>query len=606
MAKLPLNDQQADLKELTYQQIVLFSLIGLVLIGLLWGRWRYDIVAFSALLVGVALGAIPLHDAFSGFGHEATIIVALVLIISAGLSRSGAVSIITRTIIDRTRSLAQHIGLFGALAALLSAFMNNVAALTLLMPVDIQAAKQAGRSPSQTLMPLSFATILGGLATLIGTPPNIIIASFRSEALGTPFGMFDFAPVGGTVAVIGLAYIVFIGWRFIPVSNGTHDPMKDLLEAEDYVAELVVPAGSKIIGQLLRDLDTTTEENDCTILGLVRGGHRLPGKARRETVMEGDLLVVQGDAEALDTLIGVLGLRLQGKAGQVADLAADTSLVEVVISRDSRLVGRSANDVQMLRISGVSMVGLSRMGSIIRERVRRTPLQAGDILLLLGTEDAIIDVSRRLSCLPLAGGKLGVTRHEKAWRAIGLFVAAIAAAVFGVVPLPIALGMVLVGMVLLEILPVRELYDAVEWPVIVLLGSMIPLGAALESSGGTALIADWLAFITSGLPLWVAILVMLVVTMTLSDVLNNTATAIIAAPIAINLAQATGSNPDPFLMAVAIGASCAFLTPIGHKNNMLILGPGGYRFGDYWRVGLPLEVIIVAVSVPLIMWFWPL
>jgi di/tricarboxylate transporter len=591
---------------LTYQQIILFSLIGLVFIGLLWGRWRYDLVAFTALMIGVALGAIPLHDAFAGFGHEATIIVALVLIISAGLSRSGAVNIITQTLIDRARPLAQHIGLFGALAAVLSAFMNNVAALTLLMPVDIQAAKQAGRSPSQTLMPLSFATILGGLATLIGTPPNIIIASYRSEALGEPYGMFDFAPVGGTVALIGLAYMVFVGWRLIPSHGDAHDPMKDLLDAENYVAELIVPEGSKIIGQSVRELGAQTDENDCTILGLVRNGQRLPGRALREKIGEGDLLVVQGTAEALDTLIGVLGLRLQGKAGQVADVAADTSLVEVVISRDSRLVGRSANEVQMLRVSGVSMVGLSRMGKVIRERVRRTPLQAGDILLLLGTEEAILDVSRRMSCLPLAGGKLGVTRHEKAWRAIGLFVTAIVAAVFGLVPLPIALGLVLIGMVLLEILPVRELYDAVEWPVIVLLGSMIPLGAALESSGGTGLIANWLAQVTFGLPLWVAVAVMLIATMSLSDILNNTATAIIAAPIAINLAQATNSNPDPFLMAVAVGASCAFLTPIGHKNNMLILGPGGYRFGDYWRVGLPLEIIIVVVSVPLIMFFWPL
>lgn len=591
---------------MTYHQIVLFSLIGLVLIGLLWGKWRYDIVAFTALLFGVALGAVPIHDAFAGFGHEATIIVALVLIISAGLSRSGAVDIITRAVVDKTRTLGQHIGIFGALAAVLSAFMNNVAALTLLMPVDIQAAKQAGRSPSRSLMPLSFASILGGLATLIGTPPNIIIASYRSEALGEPFGMFDFAPVGAACAAIGLLYIIFVGWRLLPKHKGTQDPIKDLIASEDYVAELVVPAGSKIIGQKTRELDVAADENGCTVLGLIRKGQRLPGRARREEISEGDLLIVQGGAESLDTLMGNLELKLQGKSGQIATLSADTSLVEVVVSRDSRLIGRSANDVQMLRVSDVSMVGLSRMGKIIKERIRRTNIQAGDILLLLGTQDAITDVSKRLSCLPLAGGKTDVTRHDKAWRAIGLFATAIIAAVVGIVPLPIALGFVLIGMVLLEILPVRELYDAVEWPVIVLLGSMIPLGAALESSGGTALIADWLAMVTSGLPLWVAILVMLVATMTLSDVLNNTATAIIAAPIAINLASATGSNPDPFLMAVAIGASCAFLTPIGHKNNMLILGPGGYRFGDYWRVGLPLEIIIVIVAVPMIMWVWPL
>lgn len=590
----------------TYTQIVLFSLIALVLVGLLWGKWRYDIVAFAALLVGVGLGAVPVHDAFLGFGHEATIIVALVLIISAGLTRSGAVDLITRTVIDAGRPLPRHIGLFGALAAGLSAFMNNVAALALLMPVDIQAARKAGRSPARSLMPLSFATILGGLATLIGTPPNIIISTFRADALGHPFSMFDFAPVGASAAIAGLLFIAFVGWRLIPSPDGADNPMDELIAAEDYVAELVVLEKSKAIGQKVADLDGVAEENDCVVHGLVRSGKRLAGRARREEIAADDLLVVQGSVEALDALAGALGLGLQGKAGQVADLSSDMMLSEVVVGRDSRMIGRSANQVQMLRISGVSMLGLSRMGQTLKTRIRRTPIRAGDILLLLGTEAAIGDISERLNLLALADRQTGVTRHDKAWGAIGLFVTAIAVAAFGLLPLPVALGFVALGLVVFDILPVRELYDAVEWPVIVLLGAMIPLGQALDQSGGTALIAQGLAALTGGLPGWVAILVLMVVTMTLSDVLNNTATTVIAAPIAIDLAHATGANPDPYLMAVAIGASCAFLTPIGHKNNMLILGPGGYRFGDYWRMGLPLELIVIAVSVPMILLVWPL
>lgn len=591
---------------MTYEQITLFSLIGLVLIGLLWGRWRYDMVAFTALIVGVALGAIPMEHAFSGFGHEATIIVALVLIISTGLMRSGAVDLITRVAVDRTRALGQHIALFGALGGVLSAFMNNVAALALLMPVDIQAARQAGRNPARSLMPLSFATILGGLATLIGTPPNIIIASYRNEALGAPFAMFDFAPVGAACAIVGLLFIALIGWRLIPVRDDKENPMQDLLTVEDYVAELVVAEKSKIIGLKVRELDEKADENDCTILGLIRKGQRLPGKARREPIEKNDLLVVQGTAEAISTLSGNLGLKLQGKAGQIADLSSDMTLVEVVVTRDSRIIGRSANQVQMMRAEGVSLIGLSRMGKTIREHVRRTPLQAGDLLLLLGTAEAVADMTGRLDCLPLADRSLTVTQHEKAWGAIAMFAGAIAAAVFGIIPLPIALGMVAIGLVLFDILPLREVYDSVEWPVIVLLGSMIPLGAALESSGGTAIIAHALASVTMGLPGWVAILAILVATMSLSDVLNNTATAVIAAPIAIELSRVLNANPDPFLMAVAVGASCAFLTPIGHKNNMLILGPGGYKFGDYWRLGLPLEILVTAVAVPTILLVWPL
>lgn len=590
---------------MTNEQIILFSLIGLVLVGLLWGRWRYDLVAFTALMAGVALGVVHYEEAFAGFGHEATIIVALVLIISAGLSRSGAVDIVGRAVINSSRSLGQHITLLGTVAGIMSAFMNNVAALALLMPVDIQAAKQAGRSPSRSLMPLSFATILGGLATLIGTPPNIIIASYRNQALGEPFGMFDFAPVGAICAVAGLIFIGLIGWRLIPGSNDKN-PVDDLMAGADHMAELVVPEGSKIIGQRVRELDASVDDAGAIVLGLVRSGNRMPGRARTIEIAANDILVVQGNVESLDELTGKLGLKLQGKSGQVADLSADVILSEVVVSRDSRLIGRSANDVQMLRVSGVSMIGLSRMGKKIKERVRRTNIQAGDILLLLGTAEEIDDVSTRLSCMPLANRQTGITRHEKAWGAIGMFAGAIILSVIGILPLPIALGMVAIGLVLFDILPLREIYDAVEWPVIILLGSMIPLGTALESSGGTALIAQGLANITTGLPAWVAIAVILIVTMTLSDVLNNTATAVVAAPIAIDLSRTLGANPDPFLMAVAVGASCAFLTPIGHKNNMLILGPGGYKFGDYWRMGLPLEILVTILAVPLIMFFWPL
>ena len=591
---------------MTPQQIILFSLIGFVLVGLLWGRWRYDLVAFAALVAGVILGVIPAHDAFSGFGHEATIIVALVLVISAGLMRSGAVDLITRVAIDRTRSLGAHITLMGVIGGTLSAFMNNVAALALLMPVDIQAARQSDRSASRSLMPLSFATILGGMVTLIGTPPNIIIASYRNEALGAPFAMFDFAPVGLACALAGLAFIALIGWRMIPNHKDNPNPMQELLTIEDYVAELVVPENAKIIGQKVRDLDDLAEENDCIILGLVRKGQRLPGRARATTIAANDMLIIQGEAGALNALSGAMNIKFQGKAGQIAELSSQQTLAEAVITRDSRLIGRTANDIQMLRSHGVTLIGLSRMGKPMKTRVRRTKLLAGDILLLLGDASAMTDVFARMGTLPLADRNLNVTRHDKALGAIAMFAGSIALGAFGFVPLPIALALTAIGLVLFDILPLRELYDSVEWPVIVLLGAMIPMGAALDTTGGTMLIAGWLAAATSGLPGWVALAVILITTMSLSDVLNNTATTIIAAPIALQLAHTLGTNPDPFLMAVAIGASCAFLTPIGHKNNMLILGPGGYRFGDYWRMGLPLEIIVTAVAVPMIMIIWPM
>nr|WP_284338745.1 SLC13 family permease [Devosia nitrariae] len=570
----------------------------------MWGRWRYDLVSFAALIASVVLGVVPADRAFSGFANDATVIVVLVLVVSFGLTRSGAIELVTRRLISTPKSVPVHLGLLGGIAAVLSAFMNNVAALALTMPVDIQAAQKAGRSPSLTLMPLAAATILGGLVTLIGTPANILIASYREQASGRAFAMFDYAPVGLTVALVGLSFIALIGWRIIPMRDHGN-AMAELAAMENYVSELVVKAKSKAVGRRIADLDAVAEENDAQILGLVRKARRLPGRARTEEIVSGDLLVVEGSPEALNSLAAALGLSFQGKSGQKAHLDASQGFIEAVVSRESRLIGRSANEVQMLRGYGVSLLGISRRGKTLRERVRRTALQAGDVLLLLGATDSMEEVLTRLDCLPLAHTPT-LTRYDKALLAIGLFAGAIALSVSGLLPLTIGLSLVVIAFVLADIVPIREIYEAIEWPIIILLGALIPMGEALESSGGTMLIANGIAQATQSLPAWVALTAMLVVTMLLSDILNNAATAVIAAPIAYGLANAMGVNPDAFLMAVAIGASCAFLTPIGHQNSLLIMGPGGYQFSDYWKFGLPLELLTVAVAVPAILIFWPL
>jgi len=589
---------------LSFEQIALFVLIGGVLVALLWGRFRYDLIAFAALIIGVTIGIVPADTAFSGFGHDATIIIALVLVVTAGLLRSGAIDIVARIAVDRTRSLTAHIAILGGVGAALSGFINNVAALALLMPIDMQAAQKAARPPSVTLMPLAFATILGGMLTMIGTPPNIIIAAYRQQVTGEGFAMFDFTPVGAACALAGLAFIAFGGWRLIPQHKENQAKPDDESSAL-YTAELVVNEKSRAIGQVLRDLDPEADEHDCTIVGLVRRNKRLAGRARREKVKKGDLIVIHGSPDALNALAGALGLSLQGKSGEQAELTPELAIVEAIVASDSRIVGRTANEIQMMRGFGVSLLGISRSGKAIKERVRRTPLQTGDVLLLLGNEDTIENAITSMGCLPMAGS-IPVVRHEKAWAAIGLFGAAVAAGAFGITPLTVALGAVAVLYVLFGILPVRDIYTSIEWPVVVLLGSLLPVGMALETSGGTAILAGGLAQVAQHLPPWMALMAVLVVTMTLSDALNNAATAVIAAPVAYGLAQLLEVNPDAFLMAVAIGASCAFLTPIGHNNNALIMGPGGYRFSDYWRIGLPLELIIVAIGVPAIMIFWPL
>ncbi|KGM49570.1 SLC13 family permease [Pseudooceanicola atlanticus] len=586
-------------------QIILFSLFGGVFGFLLWGRWRYDIVAFSALLLGVVLGVVEVDNAFSGFGHPATLVVALVLIVSAGLVRSGAVYLITRTLVDSTRSLGTHITIMGGIGGVLSAFMNNVAALALLMPVDIQTARKAGRAPGLSLMPLSFATILGGMATLIGTPPNIIIATIREDSLGESFRMFDFAPVGAVTALVGLAFVALFGWRLIPAREDATVQGKDLAP---YVAELTVPEGNKQIGARVGELSEAAEKSDVAIIGLIRNGKRLYGNARNNVIQAGDALVLEATPDALDEFRAALSLAFSDDRREEL-LKADSEgldMIEVVVKPESRINGKTAQSIGLSWRQRAVVMGIARQGRRITSQVRKTTVQPGDILLILVQKDTGSDVADWLGVLPLADRGLAVTQDSKTWAAIGLFGAAVAAASFGLIYLPIALGIVVVAYVLMRILPLQELYDHVEWPVVVLLGSMIPLGQALDSSGGTSLIAENLIWLTDGWPAWAILAALMVVTMSLSDVLNNTATAIVAAPIGIQMAQGLNVSPDPFLMAVAVAASSAFLTPIGHKNNTLILGPGGYRFGDYWRMGLPLEILVVAVSIPAILVFWPL
>ena len=590
---------------MTQDQILVFGLCTFVFVFLIWGRWRYDLVAFIALLLALLTGIVPKEQAFSGFGHPATVIIALVLVVSRGLSNSGAIELVARYLVDASRKLGTHISIMSGLAAGLSAIMNNVAALALLMPVDIQAAKKAGRSPSLSLMPLSFASILGGMITLIGTPPNIVVAEYRGDALGEPYRMFDFAPVGLACAIVGVAYVAFIGWRLLPKERQSTDAGKDLFDLADYVAEVRVREASPIVGRRVRDLDEDAAKVDVEILGLIRHGKRMPGQARIIEIEAGDILILEASPDSIEEALGTLQLEYIGK-GEDRLGSKDLVLQEVLVPESSRLANRSALSVRLLYRYRVTLVGVSRQGKRFRDKVRALTLRPGDVLLLLGSEDRLTDVTWRLGLLPLVDRGHSVVQRDKAGLAVAIFAAAILAASLGYVYLPIALGCVVALYILSGIVPLRDVYTSVEWPVIVLLGSMIPIGGALESTGGTALIAGGIVDISAGFSPIVVLALLVIVTMTLSDVMNNTATAVIAAPIAVEIAARLGVSPDPFLMGVAVAASCAFLTPIGHKNNTLIMGPGGYRFGDYWRMGLPLEILIVAVSVPALVTFWPL
>ncbi len=588
-------------------QTLLFGLLITLFALLIWGRWRYDLLAFLALIAALLLGLVPKEDAFSGFGHPATIIVALVLIVSRGLSSSGAIEIVARQVAKLSHSLQLHIAAMSGISALLSAIMNNVATLAMLMPVDLQAAARAKRSPALTLMPLSFATILGGMITLIGTPPNIVIAEFREQTLGEGFSMFDFTPVGLACAVAGVLFVATIGWRLIPVERMKQNISQELIDISGYLTELHVPEGSKAIGQRPRDLDDIADEHDVLIAGLIRNGLRLPGRARWTTIQAGDILVIESGPETLDSFAGAMGLDFRTNQSETPSLTDEVfGLLEVVVPKGARIEGRSTFTMQLQYRHDTTLIGVSRQGRQFRDRVKKLPIQAGDVLLLFGPSKRLNEVSLWLGTLPLAERGLELVQRQKAWLATAIFAAAILLSSLGILYLPVALATVVALYTMLRIVPPRQVYESVEWPVIVLLGSLIPIGVALETSGATAQIAGWITTLSAGHSPVVVLTLLMIVTIALSSVMNNTATAVIAAPVAVDIASRLMVNPDPFLMAVAVASSCAFLTPIGHKNNTLIMGPGGYRFGDYWRMGLPLELLVMLVSIPTILWVWPL
>ncbi|MBU0725768.1 MAG: SLC13 family permease [Alphaproteobacteria bacterium] len=605
-------------------EIILICALLVIAMGLfIWGRFRYDIVAFATLMAATALGLVPAADAFLGFGHPATITVAAVLIISRGLSNTGVVDMLAAVIQPASKRVITHIGAFSGTAAVLSAFMNNVGALALMMPAAIQSALAAKRSPALLLMPLSFGAILGGLVTLIGTPPNIIIATYRAEIGEGAFTMFDFTPVGGIVAVTGIAFIMLIGWRLIPKERRSASST-EMFDIENYMTEMNVTEKSSIVGKSFHELESEIEEIDAVVIGLARGNRFILSGRRDERLQPGDVLLIEASPEAIGRVSDVLELALPGDKGEAESeeeeeddenvhasafsrlSAENMTLLEAVVAQNSPLEGRTPALTRMRRRFGVNLLAVSRQGKPYRGRLRSFRFQIGDVLLLQGETDHLPDIVQELGCLPLAPRKLLGASRRLAWATIGIFAGAIIASSFNLIDLTVALGIAAILLVAMGSVRPLEIYESVDWPVIVLLGAMIPVGAALETTGATEFLAQAMVDLTFGAPPVVILALLMVVTMTLSDIMNNAATALVMAPISVGIARTLEVSADPFLMTVAIAASCAFLTPIGHQNNALIMGPGGYKFGDYWRLGLPLEILILIVSLPAILYFWPL
>jgi di/tricarboxylate transporter len=590
---------------MTFEQGAVFCVLAAAMALFVWGRWRYDIVAIVALLAVVYLGIVPPEHAFSGFGHPAVITVAAVLVISRALQVSGVVNHLARLLAPTRRSTRHQIAATSSLAAVLSAFMNNVGALALMLPVALRNAYRAGRSPSQVLMPLSFATLLGGLITLIGTPPNIVIATFREQFAGAPFKMFDFAPVGLAVAAVGLVYITTVGWRLIPRHRRGELDDKDLFHIEDYITEAVVPEQSPLAGEQVRRLEQLCE-NEVTVMAIIRGKRRVLAPSGLERLRQDDVLLLEGDPASLEPLFDGGKLEQTGQGDIQAEQlrSEDVRLVEAVLMPNSPIEGQSMRGLRMHDRYGINLLAVARRGQPPRTRLGSIRFKTGDVLLLQGERNTLQQVLTALGCLPLAERGLRIARRRRILLPVGIFGAAIVAAAYGFVPVQIAFVTAVALLIVTRTLSLRDVYDAVEWPVVLLLGALIPIGEALQTTGGTTLIAEAIVGLAGSVPVWTMLALLMVASMLLSDLIHNTPTAVLMAPVAAGIAQQIGLPVDPFLMAVAVGSASPYLTPIGHQSNTLVMGPGGYRFGDYARMGVPLDLLIVATAVPMIMWVW--
>ncbi len=609
---------------MTQSQTVILVILAVTVAMFLWGKWRHDMVAMGALLACVVFQVVPSGTAFSGFGHPAVITVACVLILSRGLQVSGAVDALTRRVMPASSCPVLTIAVLSCLGALLSAFMNNVGALALLMPMAIQLAKKQGLPPGRVLMPLAFCTLLGGMTSLIGTPPNLIVSGFREELGGRGFGMFDFTPVGLGVALAGIAFVSLIGWRLVPARERIG---VEGFDTGAYITEVRIAESSKAVGRTLLEIGPILDEADAQVIGMVRNEFQVAVPKSDHILRAGDILVIEAEPSVLATALSSLGVSLaedvRSKPPKTPGpdkpepvdpdetilhppVDREISLTELTVRPDSSLLGRSATDIKLRSRHGINLLALSRRGKRSIRRMRSEPIRAGDVMLMQGSQDAVLGFASEYGCVPLAERSIQIPDKRQAIAVTVIMAAAVGGAAFGLLPAAVSFAAGVLVTMALRIVPLRTIYEAIDWPVIVLLGALIPVAGAMETTGAADLIVrTTLGSVVQGNPV-MALAMILIITMFLSDFMNNAATAAVMCPIAISAATQLSVRADSFLMAVAIGASCAFLTPIGHQNNTIILGPGGFRFGDYWKLGLPLEILVVAVSMPLLLIFWPL
>jgi len=586
------------------QMLSIATLAGMMAL-FIWGRFRYDVTAIIALLAALALGIVKPKEAFSGFSDDIVIIVGSALVMSAAVQRSGVIEIALAFVSKRVKRVRSQLLVLTASVGIASALVKNVGALAMLMPAAFSMAKKNNTSPSVFLMPMSFASLLGGLMTLVGTSPNIIVSRVREDMTGQPFRMFDYFPTGFGLLVVGLIFLRF-AYRLQPRDRRAAPTMGEALDIKGYVTEVTLIEGSLAIGETVGAF-VDRHEKEVTITAMVRDGMRsLP--LRGSELREGDMLILGGNPDALERVIAGDRLALEGEHRDAPEGSEkdETGVIEAVVSANSVLVGRTAGQLLLQQRFGVNLIAVSRAGERLTKRLGETALNAGDVIVLQGPLGLLPERLRDLGALPLAERSLRLGNSNRGWLAIVILAVAMMATASGYVPVAVAF-FAAAGLVMATgALPVREAYDNVEWPILIMLGALIPVSDSLRTTGASDVIATWLAGVGATLPPWGAVALILVAAMAVTPFLNNAATVLVMAPIAAVFAHDLGYRPEAFLIATAMGAGCDFLTPIGHQCNTLVFGPGGYRFSDYARLGAPLSVLVVLVGTPLVLWTWPL
>ena len=593
----------------TPQILSIVTLIGMMAL-FIWGRFRYDLVAIIALLASLALGIVAPEAAFKGFSDDIVIIVGSALVISAAVQRSGVVERALRSVSRRVTSVRSQLLVLTGSVGVASALVKNIGALAMLMPAAFQMAKKNDASPSVFLMPMSFASLLGGLMTLVGTSPNIIVSRSREQMTGEPFGMFDYTPVGLGLLVIGLIYLRF-AYRLIPRDRRAAPTMAEALDITGYITEVIVPEGSPAVDEeVTAFLDR--HDHEVTITRMVRAGMRsVPDETT--VLREGDTLILGGEPDALERVIAGDRLTLEGEHREKSQEKKDkkdrpdreVGVIEAVINVGSHLEGQTAGRLDLQARFGVNLIAISRRGERLSRRLANIDLRAGDVVVLQGALDTLPEKLRVLGCLPLAERDLRLGSNRRSLLPVAILSIAMLATALGLVPVAVAFFAAAGMMIALGALPIREAYNHIEWPILIMLGALIPVSDSLRTTGASDVIATWLASVAATLPPWGAVALILAAAMAVTPFLNNAATVLVMAPIAAQFAGDLGYRPEAFLMATAVGAGCDFLTPIGHQCNTLVLGPGGYRFGDYARLGAPLSLIVLALGTPLILFVWP-